>query len=969
MYRIRFTRRFMNALLAAALVLSPLGGGAPTVLASGNSIGLKVNTYDVLVYKRGDIASISIRGDQLGLPSDADAEELHIQLTYDGDVFDTSNYTVPMLNGGWQYTDPSYYSVGPNLSGNATLDAPIVVDNGDGTYTMDLNIKADDPDHPIQAGSDEVVLDLIMDVKSDAPAVSTSIVFTTVTMKSANGSIITTNQDAGVFSLTDANVSVFLPDDEAVAEDTSGLAIGYAVNESAAGVQSNVTLPPTGENGSTILWSSSDPSVISEAGTVQRPAVGQGNASVDLTAAITKGHVTDTKMFTLTVLEQTLSDAQAVAEAREALSVGYLPGDSAGAVTRNVILPVNALHDTAVTWTSTNADRVDASGTVTRGDTTETVQVTATISKGAVTLEKTFDLTVLMSDAAAVAADKAALLVGLQPNDQTDSVTGDVTLSATGLNGTAITWSSDKTSVISNTGTVVRPSYGTGNAAVVLTATVQKGQAQDTKPFTLTVLEAAQSPSEGSNGGSGSNTESGGGSGGSGDSLSDADAVTLAKEALSVGYLPGDSAGSVTQNVILPLNGLHDTAVTWTSTNADRVDASGTVTRGDTTETVQVTATISKGAVTLEKTFDLTVLMSDAAAVAIDKAALLVGLQPNDQTDSVTGNVTLPATGLNGTTITWSSDKTSVISDTGTVVRPSYSSGNAAVVLTATVQKGQAQETKPFTLTVLKAARKASGGGGGISTSTTTPTTTPTTTTTPAPNPSVPDPTPAPSKPGHAGIFNSSVVKSDNNVKENVLAKVEEAKKAAAPAKVSDTKGHWAQKTFDLFVQLNVIQGYEDGTAKPDQTISRAEFVSILSRLFQVSGDKQVALQDIGGHWANENEAIKQFAAAGVIGGYGDGTFQPDRTISREEIVVIMSRLINMNQLNKNEATGTFQDAGESYAKDTIQAAAEAGIIQGKGPGRFEPKSSSTRAEALQIILNTLNLNSEIATLLDSLES
>ncbi|WP_426451764.1 immunoglobulin-like domain-containing protein [Paenibacillus sp. S-38] len=1152
MYRIRFTKRFMNALLAATLVLSPIGGGTSTVLASTNPIGLKVTT-DSPEYDRGYlVASISIRGDQLGLTSDADAEELHIRLTYDGDVFDTSNYTVP-IDGGWQYTDSGYYSAGPNLSSYATVDAPIVVDNGDGTYTMDLNIKADDPDNPIQASSDEVVMDLIMDVKDDAPAAPTSIAFTSVTMKSANGSIITTNQDAGAFSLTDANVSVLLPDDEAVAEDLSELAIGYAANESDAGVQSNVTLPQAGDNGSTVTWSSSDPSVISEQGTVQRPAVGQGNATVDLTATITRGNVTDTRIFTLTVLEQALSDAQAVAEAKmalavgyapledqntvksaltlptsgaqgttvswssdtpavvtnsgavtrpaystgdvtatltatltrgnasdtqvfpvkvlrleqtdeeaveeakEALSVGYLPGDTAGAVTQNVtlplsgingtaiswgtsdagvitntgvvsrpangtgnqtvtltatisrgaatrtqpfqltvlepapntlsdadavalakealevgyasgdstahvtqnvILPASGLHDTAISWTSTNANRVDASGAVTRGDTTETVQVTATISKGAATLEKTFDLTVPLSDAAAVAADKAALLVGLQPNDETDSVTGNVTLPAAGLNGTTITWSSDKTNVISDTGTVVRPSYSSGNAAVVLTATVQKGQALDTKPFPLTVLEAAQTSSEGSNGGSTSNEPDGGSSGGI-DALSDADAVTLAKEALEVGYASGDSAAHVTQNVILPGNGLHGTVITWTSTNVNRVDASGAVTRGDTTETVQVTATISKGAATLEKTFDLTVPLSDAAAVAADKAALLVGLQSNDQPDSVTGNVTLPAAGLNGTTITWSSDKTNVISDTGTVIRPSYSSGNAAVILTATVQKGQALDTKAFTLTVLKAARKSSGGGGGGGTSTSTPTT-------PAPNTPVPDTKPAPPNPEHAGIFNSSVVKSDSSVKENVLAKVEEAKKTAAPAEVSDTKGHWAQKTLDLFVRLNVIQGYEDGTAKPDQAISRGEFVSILSRLFQVSGSQQVNLQDIGDHWAAD--AIQQFAAAGVIGGYGDGTFQPDRTISREEIVVIMSRLINMNQVDKNQAPGNFQDVGESYAKETIQDAAKAGIIQGKGPGRFEPNSSSTRAEALQIILNTLNLNPDIKSLLDSLQ-
>ncbi|WP_229757672.1 S-layer homology domain-containing protein [Paenibacillus marchantiophytorum] len=72
------------------------------------------------------------------------------------------------------------------------------------------------------------------------------------------------------------------------------------------------------------------------------------------------------------------------------------------------------------------------------------------------------------------------------------------------------------------------------------------------------------------------------------------------------------------------------------------------------------------------------------------------------------------------------------------------------------------------------------------------------------------------------------------------------------------------------------------------------------------------------------------------MGGYEDGSFKPDKTISREEMAIILSRVINLNAVTK--------DASE-----------------------FDPKADSSRAEALQVILNALNLNPDIKTLFDFL--
>ncbi|WP_391573548.1 S-layer homology domain-containing protein, partial [Cohnella sp.] len=176
-----------------------------------------------------------------------------------------------------------------------------------------------------------------------------------------------------------------------------------------------------------------------------------------------------------------------------------------------------------------------------------------------------------------------------------------------------------------------------------------------------------------------------------------------------------------------------------------------------------------------------------------------------------------------------------------------------------------------------------------------------------------------------------------------------------------------AEKTIDVFIKLQLIKGYEDGTVRPNSPITRAEFAAILNRAFLIQGgsNTSVVLNDIGGNWAKE--AIEKLVAAGVINGYADGTFKPDQTITREEMVIMLSRIVDLNNVAKDTTKGNFNDLNGAYAASEIIAVAQAGIVSGKGDGRFDPKSNATRAEALQIILNVLELNPQLKTLLDSL--
>jgi len=202
---------------------------------------------------------------------------------------------------------------------------------------------------------------------------------------------------------------------QAVATDKAALAIGYASGDASSSVTKNLTLPTSGAEGTTISWTSSNPAVVTTAGVVNQPVT--ADASVTLTATITVGTTSDTKTFPLTVKAQ-MTDAEAVAAAKAALAIGYASGDSASSVTNNLTLPATGLDGSTISWASSDPAVVTTAGVVNQPLTGDaSVTLTATITVGAASDTKTFPLTVKaqMTDAQAVAAAKATLVIGYAP--------------------------------------------------------------------------------------------------------------------------------------------------------------------------------------------------------------------------------------------------------------------------------------------------------------------------------------------------------------------------------------------------------------------------------------------------------------------------------------------------------------------------------------------------------------------------
>ncbi|MFX3647528.1 MAG: immunoglobulin-like domain-containing protein [Paenibacillus sp.] len=156
------------------------------------------------------------------------------------------------------------------------------------------------------------------------------------------------------------------------------------------------------------------------------------------------------------------------------------------------------------------------------------------------------------------------------------------------------------------------------------------------------------------------------------------------------------SKDAIISNVTLPTSGAYGTTISWSSDKGNVISTTGAVTRpanatGD--QVVTLTAVFTDGTETVNKTFTLIVkaLPSDSTSVDEAKAALVV----HNITD-VRGHITLPASGLYGTTITWASAQPNVVSVNGEVQRPAHGSGHIDVKLTATITLNSASTTKEF---------------------------------------------------------------------------------------------------------------------------------------------------------------------------------------------------------------------------------------------------------------------------------
>src|SRR5450756_138266 len=175
----------------------------------------------------------------------------------------------------------------------------------------------------------------------------------------------------------------------------------------------------------------------------------------------------------------------------------------------------------------------------------------------------------------------------------------------------------------------------------------------------------------------------------------------------------------------------------------------------------------------------------------------------------------------------------------------------------------------------------------------------------------------------------------------------------------TDISGHWAQVKIQSWIDKGLIKGYPDGTFKPDQDITRAEFMALVNRAFGYTAVAPITYTDVkAGSWYAPEVAKAQ--AAGYITGYPDGTMKPENPISREETATIVARIKNLT--SDANAADKYTDASKigSWSKGQVGAVTSAKIMQGYPDGSFMPQGLITRAEVVEALDNALHYTAPV---------
>ncbi|WP_225999642.1 S-layer homology domain-containing protein, partial [Paenibacillus sp. BJ-4] len=181
--------------------------------------------------------------------------------------------------------------------------------------------------------------------------------------------------------------------------------------------------------------------------------------------------------------------------------------------------------------------------------------------------------------------------------------------------------------------------------------------------------------------------------------------------------------------------------------------------------------------------------------------------------------------------------------------------------------------------------------------------------------------------------------------------------------KFKDLENHWAQKDVEMLANKLIVKGVQPDIFEPNRAVTRAEFVALLVRGL---GMQEKPLTE---HFTDVKEntwyagSVGAAMEAGLIRGYGNQSFGPDKLITREEIAVITEKAAHYVQtLNAGSASEKYKEIYSDastvspWAQEAMAQATEQGLIKGVTPGLLAPKQQANRVEATSILKRFLQL-------------
>ena len=171
----------------------------------------------------------------------------------------------------------------------------------------------------------------------------------------------------------------------------------------------------------------------------------------------------------------------------------------------------------------------------------------------------------------------------------------------------------------------------------------------------------------------------------------------------------------------------------------------------------------------------------------------------------------------------------------------------------------------------------------------------------------------------------------------------------------TDTVGHWGDSIAKSLSHAEVISGYPDGGFRPDNNITRAEASKLICGILE---DELIAY-DGAFNDLDENDWSSKYIATlnskGVAGGYGDGSFKPNNNITRAEFAKMVNAVLsNEGALSNN--TQSFGDLSNHWANSSVSSLAGNSLVNGYEDGSFRPDNNITRAEASAIVYKSIKL-------------
>lgn len=176
----------------------------------------------------------------------------------------------------------------------------------------------------------------------------------------------------------------------------------------------------------------------------------------------------------------------------------------------------------------------------------------------------------------------------------------------------------------------------------------------------------------------------------------------------------------------------------------------------------------------------------------------------------------------------------------------------------------------------------------------------------------------------------------------------------------NDVDDHWAAKEINIMAANGLIKGMTEGEFQPDTQITRAQFVSLIARIADLKAPEKDAgkFTDIpADSWCHD--AVEAAVENGIVSGVGNNRFAPDQTITREEMAVILSKVLKCKNISSTETVSdqeallkAFNDRVEisCWAAESVIEVVQNKLMLGRDGGFFVPRGNASRGEAAAVL-------------------